>query len=256
MGESEDEMNRINQTTIRTEQEHDRMDEEMIRTDQEITRSGQEIQATIRTEQEQDGMDEEIIRSGQEITSMEEESAMSMQRRSRIEPELTRTEQTNRMGQERNDERHFIYIYDCTAAYGNSTVFPCCNVVIEQNYLEDNTLQMFLPSYSEQYELENIVMQNNPTCPERGVVEQRFDEDLFSTYVPANPEEQQSSYVSVEHSPTLFEGGIIEENFVSDDDIPIFVTASQNEEENNGILLLPVTGPEETEETYENNVES
>lgn len=314
MAESEDEMNRINQATIRTEQEHDRMDEEIIRIDDQVTRSGQEIQATTRTEQEHDRIDEEIIRTDQEITrseleiqvtirieqeqdgmdeeitgsgqeeiaSMEEESAMSMQRRTRIEPELRRTEQeTTRLGQEQNDERHDIDIYDRTAVYGNNIVLPQFPVpapqqqesrhfanqncpisaeqaVIEQNYLEDNTLQMFLPSYSEECELENIVMQSNLRCPERDVVEQRFNEDPFSIYVPANPEEQQSINVSLEHSPTLFEGGIIEENYVSDDDIPIFVTTNQNEEENNGSLLLHMTGPDfaETEETYENNVES
>ena len=263
------------------------MDEEIIRTDEEITRSGQEIQATIRTEQEHDRMDEEIIRtdeemtrSGLEITSMEEESATSMQRRTRIEPELSRTEQeTTRVGQSQNDERH-IDIYDCTTFDGNNIVLTqfllpvpeeqeSCHyanhnnlisaeqTVIEQNYLEDNSLQIFLPSYSEEYELENIVMQSNPTWPERGIIEQRFDEDLFSIYLPANLEDQQSSYVSLEHSATLSEGGIIEENFVSDDDIPIFVTSNQNEEENNGILLLLVAGADfaETEETYENNVE-
>ena len=150
-------------------------------------------------------MDEEITGSGQEeIASMEEESAMSMQRRTRIEPELRRTEQeTTRLGQEQNDERHDIDIYDRTAVYGNNIVLPQFPVpapqqqesrhfanqncpisaeqaVIEQNYLEDNTLQMFLPSYSEECELENIVMQSNLRCPERDVVEQRFNEDPFS----------------------------------------------------------------------------
>ena len=190
MAESEDEMNRINQATIRTEQEHDRMDEEIIRIDDQVTRSGQEIQATTRTEQEHDRIDEEIIRTDQEITrseleiqvtirieqeqdgmdeeitgsgqeeiaSMEEESAMSMQRRTRIEPELRRTEQeTTRLGQEQNDERHDIDIYDRTAVYGNNIVLP----------------QFPVPA-PQQQESRHFANQNCPISAEQAVIEQNI----------------------------------------------------------------------------------